>query len=179
MGKIVYADGVGVPHRGFEDEFLTHRKCSEWWYATGYLEDEEGGLFSFQFTLACIRMALVKIHLLLTSITDIATQKHYYAQQPAFRGKGIVATPDETSFQNLAGVRYAPNEVSSLGDMAMSIRAKEYGLKLTCGRRSRPSGIARTESCGWGFQTTPAGHLLFFAHQPERGRRPEPERPGT
>lgn len=41
MGRIVYTDGTGVPHRGFEDEFLTHRKCSEWWFATGYLEDEE------------------------------------------------------------------------------------------------------------------------------------------
>ncbi|MDR1629409.1 MAG: carotenoid 1,2-hydratase, partial [Oscillospiraceae bacterium] len=28
-----------------------HKNCREWWYATGYLNDEAGNFYSFQFTL--------------------------------------------------------------------------------------------------------------------------------
>lgn len=85
--KIVYTKGTGIPHRRFEDEFLSHKKCSEWWYTTGYLEDEEKTLFSFQFTLAKVRLAAIRIHMLLTIVTDIRAQKHYYAQRQAFWGE--------------------------------------------------------------------------------------------
>jgi len=130
MGKIEYTDGIGVPHKGFEDEFLTHKKCSEWWYATGYLEDEENNLFSFQFTLAKIKIAGIKFHMLLTSVTDINAHKHYYGQQQAFGVKNIISTLHETTFGNLASIKYAPNENSILGNMEVSIKAKEYELSL-------------------------------------------------
>ncbi len=33
---IQYTGGSGVPHKTVEDEFLSHKGCSEWWYTTGY-----------------------------------------------------------------------------------------------------------------------------------------------
>ncbi|MGI6169995.1 MAG: lipocalin-like domain-containing protein, partial [Christensenellales bacterium] len=120
MGKIVYTDGTGVPHRRFEDEFLTHKECSEWWYATGYLEDEDKNLFSFQYTLAKIKIWGIKFHILLTAVTDIGAQRHYYAQYQDFVGKNITSNLQETSFGNLASILYSPNEKSVFGNMEMS-----------------------------------------------------------
>lgn len=35
MGHIVYTTGVDIPHRSFEEEFLSHRECFAWWYIIG------------------------------------------------------------------------------------------------------------------------------------------------
>jgi predicted secreted hydrolase len=138
MGRIVYTDGTGVPHKSFEDEFLTHKKCSEWWYVTGYLEAENKNLFSFQYTLAKIKVWGIKFHMLLTAVTDIGAQKHYYAQYQDFSGKTVTSDPKETTFGDLAGIRYSPNENSVLGDMVLSMKAKEYDLKLNMRAQKAP-----------------------------------------
>ena len=52
MTNIQYTTSPGVPPRSMEEEFLSHKNGSEWWYCTGYLHDESRRLFSFQFTLA-------------------------------------------------------------------------------------------------------------------------------
>ncbi|NLT16668.1 MAG: carotenoid 1,2-hydratase, partial [Clostridiales bacterium] len=138
MGKIAYTDGTGVPHRGFEDEFLTHRKCSEWWYATGYLEDEAKNLYSFQFTLAQIRIAGIKFHMLLTALTDIGAGKHYYAQHQDVSGRRVTSDLSETAFGGIAGIRYSRNEKSAFGDMELSMKAKEYELNLAMRAQKPP-----------------------------------------
>lgn len=138
MGKITYTDGIGVPHKSFEDEFLTHEKCSEWWYATGYLEDETKNLFSFQYTLAKIKLWGVQFHMLLTAVTDIGAQKHYYAQYQDFSGKNITGELKETAFGDLASIRYSPNENSTLGDMDLFMKAKEYDIKLNMSAQKAP-----------------------------------------
>jgi len=117
---------------------LTHRKCSEWWYATGYLEDEEKNLFSFQYTLAQVRVMGVKFHMLLTAVTDIRTQRHYYAQHQAFFGKGVTGSLKETAFGALASIRYAPNGKSTFGSMELSMRAEEYALRLRMEAQKAP-----------------------------------------
>ncbi len=139
MGNIVYTSGTGVPHKSFEEEFLTHEKCSEWWYATGYLEDEEKNRFAFQYTLAKIKIMGVKFHMLLTSVTDIGASKHYYGQQQAFFGKNITTTPKETTFGDMASVKYSKNEKSALGNMDVSINAKDYTLKLNMQAQKAPA----------------------------------------
>ena len=163
MGKIIYADGIGVPHKRFEDEFLTHRKCSEWWYATGYLEDEEGSLFSFQFTLAKIKVLGVKFHMLLTSVTDIQTNSHYYGQQQAFFGKDIVTTPQETAFGNLASVKYSPNEKSTLGNMETAINAKEYELRLDLRAQKAPVWNCEEGKLQMGILDDPKQITYYFS----------------
>lgn len=160
---IAYTEGVGVPHKRFEDEFLTHNQCSEWWYATGYLEDEEKRLFSFQFTLAKIKIAGIKFHMLLTSVTDVPAQKHYYSQQQAFFGKNITTTPQETTFGTLAGIRYAPNDKSALGNMEMSIRAKEYELRLHMQAQKAPVWHCEDGKLQMGILSDPRQITYYFS----------------
>jgi predicted secreted hydrolase len=68
--------------------------------------------------------------MLLTAVTDIGAQKHYFAQYQDFSGKSIVSDLQETTFGNLAGIRYSPNNKSTIGDMEMFIKAKDYELNL-------------------------------------------------
>lgn len=84
MGKVIYTNGTGIPHRSFEEEFLTHKKCSEWWYSTGYFKTENGMLYSFQYTLANVKIYGINMNLQLNAITDIKNKKHYYSQKPYF-----------------------------------------------------------------------------------------------
>lgn len=163
MGRIVYTDGIGVPHKSFEDEFLTHAKCSEWWYATGYLEDEDKNLFSFQFTLAKIKVAGIRFHMLLTSVTDINAQKHYYGQQQAFFGKNIITTSHETTFVNLASVKYAPSEKSALGNMEMSINTKEYELRLNMRTQKAPVWNCEDGKLQMGILDDPRQITYYFS----------------
>ncbi len=163
MGRVVYTDGTGVPHRGFEDEFLTHRKCSEWWYATGYLEDEEENLYSFQFTLAKIKIAGIKFHMLLTAVTDIGTQKHYYAQHQDFIGKSITSDLRETTFGNLASIRYSPNEKSSLSNMELSMKAKEYELNLSMRSQKAPVWHCEDGKLQMGILDAPSQVTYYYS----------------
>jgi predicted secreted hydrolase len=127
---IQYTGGTGVPHRRFEDEFLSHRKCSEWWYSTSYLEDEENRLYSFQFTLARIRLAGVRFYMLLTAVTDIASHQHYYTQYQDFLGNKVTGNSRETAFGDVAGIQYSANEKCTAGHMELAMKGKEYTLKL-------------------------------------------------
>lgn len=163
MKKIVYTDGIGVPHKSFEDEFLTHKKCSEWWYATGYLEDEEKNLFSFQFTLAKIKIAGIRFHMLLTSVTDIAAQKHYYSQQPAFLGKNITSSLHETSFGDVAGIKYTSNEKSALGNMELSINAKDYELTLNMQAQKAPVWHCEDGKLQMGIREDPRQVTYYYS----------------
>ena len=63
MTNIQYTTSPGVPPQSMEDEFLSHKNGSEWWYCTGYLNDESGRLFAFQFTLAKVIVYGIRLHI--------------------------------------------------------------------------------------------------------------------
>lgn len=130
MKDIQYTTSPGVPHRSMAEEFLSHKNGSEWWYSTGYLSDESGRMFSFQFTLAKIVVHGVQLHLLLTALTDFATGKHYFEQQPAFFGRGIVTTADRTALRDKAEITYGANPVDGKGHMTLRMTGKHYTLTL-------------------------------------------------
>lgn len=163
MGKIAYTEGTGVPHRRFEDEFLTHKKCSEWWYATGYFEDEEKNLFAFQFTLAKVKISGLKFHMLLTSVTDVATGAHYNGQQLAFFGKGVTSTHNETAFGELATIRYNPNDKSVLGDMRLVMNAREYALRLSMRAQKAPVWHCEDGKLQMGVQGDPRQVTYYYS----------------
>ena len=128
MGNIVYAKGTGIPHGSFDEEFLTHKKCSEWWYCTGYLQDSSGGMFGYQFTLAKVRILGIKLHMLICSVTDFQTQKHYNTQTPVFFGKGVTTTADTLSLAEKATMTFAPNAHSSKGHIKLHMESDEFCL---------------------------------------------------
>ncbi|MDR3276931.1 MAG: carotenoid 1,2-hydratase, partial [Treponema sp.] len=130
MGKIVYTKGTGMPHGSFEDEFLTHKKCSEWWYCTGYLQNDAGDMFGYQFTLAKVRILGLKFRLLIQSVTDIKTGKHYNTQTPIFFGKGVTTTESEVSVKNKTHVTFEPNEFSGKGKMKLRMDGNEFALEV-------------------------------------------------
>lgn len=129
MGNIKFTNGTGIPHRSFEEEFLSHKKCSEWWYCTGYLNDEkEKHLFGYQFTLAKVHIIGIKFHILICSVTDFANQKHYNIQTPIFFGKGITANNQLLAVGDQNRVSLSPNPYSSMGSMKLHMEGSEFVL---------------------------------------------------
>ena len=86
----------------FEREWLRHRGVSEWWYATGYLHDAGGKLFSFQFTLICARVAMLRPNVLMLALTDFTSGRHYYQQQAVLSGKGVGIEEKRLRFGDIA-----------------------------------------------------------------------------
>ena len=162
MAQIEYTTGKGVPHRTFEDEFLTHRPGVEWWYCTGFLTDEQQRNYAFQFTLARIRLFGIRFHLLLTALTDLQTGKHYYAQRPAFFNRGVTTTSKETSLGDVARVTYAPNEFSSLGDMRLSQKGEPYKLQLRMTAAKAPIWQCDDGRLQMGITDDPGEFTFYF-----------------
>lgn len=130
MGKIIMTEGTGIPHRTFEDEFLTHRPCSEWWYCTGYLQDAQGRLFGYQFTLAKVKICGIRFHILITSVTDFETKKHYNTQTPIFFHRDITTTGQTLACGSKTVLTLAPNEFSSMGRMTLHMESSDFCLDV-------------------------------------------------
>lgn len=124
MRKIHYTKSPGVPRQEMEDEFLCHKKGSEWWYCTGYLKEESGKLFSFQFTLANVRVYGIKLNLLMTALSDFETGKHYYSQMAIFFGKNVIITPEEIGVKDKAEIKFSDKKLE------LSIITGDYSLFL-------------------------------------------------
>jgi predicted secreted hydrolase len=107
-----------------DDEFLCHKKGSEWWYCTGFVKDDTGRLFSFQFTLARVRLYGMQMHILMTALTDFETGKHYYGQKPVFFGRNVVITRGQVGLRGTAEMGFSGRELS------LSMKDKEYALSL-------------------------------------------------
>ncbi|MCR5690406.1 MAG: carotenoid 1,2-hydratase [Clostridiales bacterium] len=75
--KMIYRGRI---HGPFEDEWLLHKKCSEWWYATGTLKDGQDREYSFQFTMIRARVFGICPYILMLALTDFQTKKHHYFQ---------------------------------------------------------------------------------------------------
>jgi hypothetical protein len=130
MAKIEYIDGIGIPHKSFEEEFLTHKKCSEWWYCTGYLQDDKDSLFGYQFTLAKVTILGIKFHMLICSVTDFRTKKHYNIQTPLFFGKGVTTNGSLLSVNKQAAFSFTPNTYSSKGRMKLHMQSDSFSLDV-------------------------------------------------
>lgn len=124
MERIQYTTSPGVPHRSMEDEFRCHKQGPEWWYATGYMTAETGQMFSYQFTLAKLRIYGVKFHILMTAVTDFQTGEHHYAQQSIFFGRNVVITSDRVGVEGSAEMAFGK------GKLALQVSGVNYSLQL-------------------------------------------------
>jgi predicted secreted hydrolase len=106
------------------DEFLSHRHGSEWWYCTGFVNDESGQLFSFQFTLARVRIYGLQFHILMTALTDFQTKRHHYAQKPIFFGRDVTLTAEKVGLVESAEMQFASK------DLKIDMQGSEYALSL-------------------------------------------------
>lgn len=124
MKNIQYTTSPGVQPQSMEDEFLCHNNGSEWWYCTGFINDESGKLFSFQFTLARVRIYTVQFHILMTALTDFQTKKHYYAQQPIFFGRNVTITSEKVGLYGKAEMKFSNRELT------LNMGGDDYSLSL-------------------------------------------------
>jgi predicted secreted hydrolase len=124
MKNIQYTTSPGIPHGSMADEFLCHKHGPEWWYATGYLNDESGKLFTYQFTLAKIKIYGVKFNILMTAVTDFEKRKHHYAQQAIFFGRDIIITPGQVGLDGKAEMTFSNQ------NLGLNMAGKDYSLKL-------------------------------------------------
>ena len=124
MQKIQYTTSPGVPPRSMADEFLYHRRGPEWWYATGYMMDDAGRLFTYQFTLAKIKIYGIKFNILMTAVTDFETGKHHYAQQAIFFEKDVMVTPGRVGVAGRAEMTFAKEQ------LGLNMTGKNYSLAL-------------------------------------------------
>jgi predicted secreted hydrolase len=124
MKDIRYTTSAGIPHGSMADEFLCHKRGPEWWYATGYLNDDAGNLFTFQFTLAKIKIYGVKFNILMTTLTDFQTGVHHYSQQAIFFGKDVIITPERVGVDGVAEMTFGPQK------LCLNMFDKGYSLRL-------------------------------------------------
>lgn len=124
MKNIQFTTSPGVPRSSMEEEFLCHKHGPEWWYATGYLNDDAGKLYTYQFTLAKIKIFGVKFHILMTALTDFETGEHHYSQQAIFFNQNVIITQDRVGVAGTAEMTFSKE---SLG---LHIQGKDYQLAL-------------------------------------------------
>ncbi len=127
MKNIQYTSSPGVPHGSMAEEFLCHKRGPEWWYATGYMQDESGNFFTYQFTLAKIKVYGVKFNILMTAVTDFQTGKHHYAQQSIFFGKNVIISPEKVGVEGTAEMTFGKEK------LGLEMSGVDYVLRLDLG----------------------------------------------
>jgi predicted secreted hydrolase len=72
-------------HGGFDEEWLPHRRVSEWWYVTGAVNDaaRPERLFSFQATFIRPRIFGITPSILQLAVTDVGAGRHTFVQRLA------------------------------------------------------------------------------------------------
>jgi hypothetical protein len=124
MKKIQYTSSPGIPHQSMDEEFLCHKKIPEWWYSTGYMHNEDGKLFTYQFTLADIRIYGLRFNILITVLTDFETGKHHYSQEAIFFNKNVIITPGRVGVDGKAEMTFETEKLS------LNITGKDYSLAM-------------------------------------------------
>ncbi|MDR2091230.1 MAG: hypothetical protein LBP62_06270 [Clostridiales bacterium] len=122
MNKIKY----DLSDLDFKKDWLVHKNCKEWWYATGVLFDGEKNLYSYQYTLLHINFGLITLKCAMTALTDFKNDKHYYLQQPALLSLGkVIIDENEASFKGVAHVKKQEKGIS------LELSHSKFNLSLT------------------------------------------------
>jgi len=124
MKKILYTLSPGFPHQSMDEEFLCHKKSPEWWYSTGYMHDEYDKLFTYQFTLADIRIYGLRFNILITVLTDFETGRHHYSQESIFFEKNVIITPSRI------GVDGSSEMIFGAEKLNLNMVGKDYSLTM-------------------------------------------------
>lgn len=74
-------------HLTVEEEWLPHKVKVEWWYASGYLEDENENLYFYQFTIFHgVKMGL-EGYITHVAVSDYSNEKRYFSDENHFKKK--------------------------------------------------------------------------------------------
>jgi len=113
-------------HGSFEEEWGIHKGCREWWYSTSILSDEEGNLYTCQYTLLHLSMGLVTPKVAMVALTDYKNSRHYYLQTMPNRKEKVYIDEHEASVSNVASAKKEKD------GMKIFLHHKSFQLELTC-----------------------------------------------
>jgi len=113
-------------HQNFETEWGLHRGNREWWYATGIMFDEDGHMYSWQYTLLHLSMGLVTPKVAMVALTDYENQRHYYLQTMPGKGTRVRISEKEASVTGVASAVKEPD------GMHIQLFHKDFTLDLLC-----------------------------------------------
>jgi len=111
-------------HGNFADEWLAHKRCQDWWYCTGIVKDNDGKLYSYQFTILRLTVFGFRPHILMLALTDFTKGSHYYYQTISLSPKRFTLTPDEVAYGGIA------RAVKKTNGMALNINHSRFALDL-------------------------------------------------
>lgn len=121
MKVVPYIEGN---HSTFEEEWNIHENCSEWWYSTGYFNDVQERLYSFQFTLLRVNAPAQNPHIIMLALTDFTIGKHHYFQDFVPTGEGVVINESTVGFGEIASF------VKQKEGMRFTAKTEDYSLDL-------------------------------------------------
>lgn len=109
----------------FDREWGVHKKCKEWWYATGVLFDDEKNMYSYQYTLLHINFGLITAKIAMMALTDYKNSRHYYLQCPASRKNPVIINSTEATIGKLASAKKTASGID------IHLNHKSFSLDLS------------------------------------------------
>lgn len=95
-----------LDHLGsFDEEWGVHKRCREWWYCTGILFDEEGNMYSYQYTLLHMNMGIKTLKIAMAAFTDYKNKRHYYLQIPASKEEPLILDETQAAIGKLVSAK--------------------------------------------------------------------------
>ncbi|MBR0404540.1 MAG: hypothetical protein IJI68_04980 [Eggerthellaceae bacterium] len=121
---IQFTKSKGIPHGTFEDEWLAHKRQSEWWYATGYGTGDDGKLYSFQYTLIKAMVGgLLPYYQLQAAVTNCTDEDHRIVFAGADKNT-ITVSPTKAQVGNEACLEKTGN------GMLLTMNENEFSLDV-------------------------------------------------
>jgi predicted secreted hydrolase len=124
MNKILEIPYPGRKHGTFAQEWISHKKTSEWWYATGYFCNKDDKMYSYQFTVLRPLIMGARPLVLHLALTDFDSGKHYFTQ--TLKSKESEIRIDETTVQFGADAKVVKGETA----MHLTCNDKDFSLDL-------------------------------------------------
>jgi predicted secreted hydrolase len=124
VSRIKTIEYKGKDHGHFDEEWLAHKGCSEWWYTTGVFNDENGKMYSWQCTLIKTHILFLRPFVIMLALTDFETGKHRYYQNITLSSKKVHITEEGVGFGDVFNVTREKD------GMHFSVHHKSFMLDL-------------------------------------------------
>lgn len=144
-------------HGTFAEEWLLHKRCSEWWYTTGSLRAENGDSYGFQYTLVKNRVFGIEMWLAMEALTDLQNGKHYY-NQTFLKGKQKPVITDHSVDAN--GSTLVRDDTG----FDLALNAKNYSVHIRMNTRKAPVWHCEDGFLQMGIQNNPRETTFYYSY---------------
>ena len=113
-----------------EDEWIFHKGCKDWWYATGYFSDPDGNKYSYQFTVLKLKYGITSPLAVMVALTDFQTNQHRYRQNVSMGKRDLHVTQNMVAFSDVASAE----KLADVIHVKISHKDFQVDLKLDYGK---------------------------------------------